>query len=94
MNAFNELPSSATEKDMTIQAQQAAQQEAPGAAFQPGSIVIKEVNAALMASKTNRDVAASQVKVMGISATKVINLFSRLLLPVLCQALVSLTITD
>jgi hypothetical protein len=75
INAFDELPSSSTEK---IQAQQAAQQATPGGAYQPGSIVVKEVSAELMASKTNRDEAASQLKVMGISATDVINLFSRL----------------
>ena len=78
INAFNELPSSAAEKGRLIQAQQAAQQAAPGVAYQPGSIVVKEVSAELMASKTDRDAAASQIKVMGITATDVINLVSRL----------------
>ena len=77
INAFNELPSSPAEKERLIQAQRAAQQAAPGVAYQPGSIVVKEVSAKLMASMTDRDAAASQIKVMGITTTDVINLFSR-----------------
>jgi hypothetical protein len=77
INTFEELASSPSrEKDLLDQEQQATQKEVPGVTYQPGSIIIKQVTAELMASKINRSEAVSQIKVMGISATDVINLVS------------------
>jgi hypothetical protein len=76
INAFKELSSSSVEKGLLRQEQEVAQKEVPGVTYQPGSIILKEVSAELMASKINRSEAVSQIKVMGISATDVINLFS------------------